>query len=194
MWANKTGSIHLQVMCTAHPAENVNYVFKGRQGALVAFGTKQWGEGRPREGMLNSFSDFSCQLSVWLWEGRGFLKGNCDVYSSGDRCHPCCSDDDSKGTLFVHVLFFVPLLETLSKSSPGPKYSVSSATWLFPWPLSSLIYSRWFNVLSRRILRCTVNILMSIVFDLVIPLWGISPWKFSFKKMKNIVHAQAYVQ
>lgn len=64
MLANKTGSIHLQVMCATHPTENVNYVFKGRQGALVAFGTKQWREGGPREGMLNSFCSLCCQLSV----------------------------------------------------------------------------------------------------------------------------------
>ena len=51
------------------------------------------------------------------------MKGNCDVYSSGEIFHPCCSDDDSTGTLLAQVSFLVPLLVTLSRSSPGLKYS-----------------------------------------------------------------------
>lgn len=81
MRANKTGSIYLQVMCTAHPAENLNYVFKGRQGAPAALaqcGREMARGGNAKQPLQSGLPAFSVALGRERAPER-----SCDVHSAG---------------------------------------------------------------------------------------------------------------
>lgn len=172
MWANKTGSIHLQVMCMPTPLRVWIMFLKGDREPWLLLAKISWERG-PREGMLSTFSSLCCQFSVWLWEGN-FWKGT-DVYSSGsDILIPIV-------LMLIAQAPFLPkhLFEYLSLS-PCPDHLNCSPLCLTelgsvrgPFPLP--IYSSGFNIFSRPIWKCTINIEMCIVFDLLIPLLGISP-------------------
>lgn len=174
LWANQTGSIYLQVMCTAHPAENVNYVFKGRQGALAVWLSV---EGSPREEMLKSLSSQGCQLSVWLWEGKGFLRGSCDVHSAGRELFSLLF----RWWLASQVAPCPYLFQCLSLSRLQILSPLGVLHLHILWNLTPSMAPLHFHTqidpthIQRQFSDATVNVVMCIVFDSGIPILGMSP-------------------
>lgn len=151
MWANKTGSIHLQVMCMPTPLRVWIMFLKGDREPWLLLAKISWERG-PREGMLSTFSSLCCQFSVWLWEGREFLKGNWCLFVREWYSHSYCSDADCTSTLLAQACFWVPFPIALSRSSELQP-SVSYGTWLCPWPLSTPHILKWIQYIFKANLK-----------------------------------------
>lgn len=161
-------------MCTAHPAENVNYVFKGRQGALAVFGSV-WRRS-PREEMLKSLTSLGCQLSVWLWEGKGPERQLRCSFGWERVFLPVVPMMTHFTGSALPISFSVPLPEPspnpLPTGRPLPSYPLELTPSMAPLHSHTQIGP---THIQRQFSDATVNVVMCIVFDSGIAILGMFP-------------------